>query len=57
MSWMIVLPIGFVSGIMFASAFPEMAQEINNAIYPTVNAGLDKVYEAIIDFIKGELFN
>ncbi|MDX1596060.1 MAG: hypothetical protein R3327_03890 [Nitrosopumilaceae archaeon] len=48
MSWIVVLPVGIIIGILFSSAYPEMASGINDVISPPIQA----VGESLTDRIK-----
>ena len=54
MPWIITLPIGILIGITFSVAFPGIAQEINDAIYPTIAGIFDRSVEVGIDIIKNK---
>lgn len=49
MSWMIVLPAGVIVGILFSSAFPDMASGINEALSPQLYALGDLLVDRIRD--------
>ena len=53
MSWMIVLPAGVIIGILFSSAFPDMASGINEAVSPP----LQSLGELLVDKIKDTAFS
>lgn len=48
MSWIVVLPVGIILGILFSSAYPEMASGINEVVSPPIQA----VGESLTDRIK-----
>ncbi len=45
MSWLIVLPIGIIIGILFSSAYPDMASAINETVFPPLQAAGDILAE------------
>ena len=53
MSWMVVLPAGVILGILFSSAFPDMASGINEAISPPLHA----LGDLLVDRIKDAAFS
>lgn len=48
MSWIVVLSVGIILGILFSSAYPEMASGINDVMSPPIQA----VGESLTDRIK-----
>ena len=56
MTWIIHIPIGFTIGIMFSVAYPEMAQSINDSIYPSISYAVETLKNMGIEFLKNELF-
>jgi len=48
MSWVVILPVGIILGILFSSAYPEMASGINGVLSPPIQA----VGEALTDNIR-----
>lgn len=55
MSWIIHIPIGFTIGIMFSVAYPELAQNINDSIYPTISYAVETLKNMGIEFLRDEL--
>jgi hypothetical protein len=55
MSSIIHIPIGVAIGIMFSVAYPEMAQSINDSIYPTISGLIETLKNMAIDSLKREL--
>lgn len=55
MSWIIHIPIGFTIGIMFSVAYPEMAQNINDSIYPTISYVVETLKNMSVEFLRDEL--
>jgi hypothetical protein len=55
MSWIIHIPIGVAIGIMFSVAYPEMAQSINDSIYPTISGLIETLKNMVFDSLKREL--
>jgi len=55
MSWIIHIPIGVAIGIMFSVAYPEMAQSINDSIYPSLSYAVETLKNMGIEFLKSEL--
>ena len=53
MSWLIILSVGIILGILFSSAYPDMASGINGAIAPP----LDSLGHAFVDRIKDVAFS
>ena len=45
----------FTIGIMFSVAYPEMAQSINDSIYPTISGLIETLKNMAIDSLKREL--
>ena len=56
MTWIIHIPIGFAIGIMFSVAYPEIAQSINDSIYPSISYAVETLKNMGIEFLKNELF-
>jgi len=55
MTWIIHISIGFAIGIMFSVAYPEMAQSINDSIYPSISYAVETLKNMGIEFLKIEL--
>jgi len=55
MSWIIHIPIGVAIGIMFSVAYPELAQSINDSIYPTISGLIETLKNMAIEGLKREL--
>jgi hypothetical protein len=55
MSWIIHIPIGVAIGIMFSVAYPELAQSINDSIYPTISGLIETLKNMVFDSLKREL--
>ena len=54
-SWIIHIPIGAMIGIMFSVAYPEMAQNINDSIYPTISYVVETLKNMSVEFLRDEL--
>ena len=54
-SWIIHIPIGAMIGIMFSVAYPELAQSINDSIYPTISGLIETLKNMVFDSLKREL--
>ena len=54
MSW-INIPIGITIGIMFSVAYPELAQNINDSIYPTISYAVETLKNMGMEFLRDEL--
>ena len=55
MTWIIHVGIGLVGGIIFSVAYPELAQSINDSIYPTISGLIETLKNMAIDSLKREL--
>lgn len=55
MNWIITISVGFVGGIMFASAYPESAVAINNTLRPIVDTGMEVTIDILRTIIDGIL--
>jgi hypothetical protein len=55
MSWIIHIPIGVAIGIMFSVAYPEMAQSINDSIYPSISYAVETLKNMGTEFLRDEL--
>ena len=53
MSWLVILAVGIVLGILFAGAYPDMASGINGAIAPP----LDSIGHSLVDRLKDATFS
>jgi hypothetical protein len=57
MSWMIVLPVGTIIGILFSSAFPDMASGINELVSPPLYSLGHALIDRVIDMTFPVLAN
>lgn len=55
MSWIIHIAIGITIGIMFSVAYPELAQNINDSIYPTISYVVETLKNMSVEFLRDEL--
>ncbi len=55
MSWIIHILMGFGVGIMFSVAYPEMAQSINDSIYPSISYAVETLKNMGTEFLRDEL--
>ena len=55
MSWIIHISIGITIGIMFSVAYPELAQNINDSIYPTISYVVETLKNMSVEFLRDEL--
>lgn len=57
MSWIIALPIGILIGILFSSAYPEMASGINETVAPSLHTAGETVANKMKEVMLSMLTN